>query len=163
MTWSPIVELRQYTLVPGKRDVLVDLFDADLIEGQEDTGMKIIGQFCDLDDPDKFVLRVPADARIVEFFEDEIAPGLADIAAYTLAYLVSEPSENTFPSLPVREGENVFVWFAGFADRESYGASHRERIEIMNAARSAPGIALPPHVLRLAPTSSSLLAGSSKT
>jgi hypothetical protein len=242
MTWSPIVELRQYTLVPGKRDVLVDLFDADLIEGQEDTGMKIIGQFRDLDDPDKFVwlrgfptmderakslgdfyggpvwqrnreaanatmldsddvlllrparfdstftldaersphgaadgaergmveatilhLGVPADARIVEFFEDEIAPGLADIAASVLAYLVSEPSENTFPSLPVREGENVFVWFAGFADRESYDASHRERTEIMNAVRGTPGIALAPHVLRLAPTSRSLLDGSSKT
>lgn len=26
--WSPIVELRQYTLRPGKRDVVVDLFES---------------------------------------------------------------------------------------------------------------------------------------
>lgn len=52
--WS-IVELRQYTLHPGKRDVLVDLFDAEFVETQEAVGMKIVGQFRDLDKPDRFV------------------------------------------------------------------------------------------------------------
>ncbi|MFB9985200.1 NIPSNAP family protein [Mesorhizobium kowhaii] len=52
---SPVVELRQYTLRPGKRDTLIDIFDARLIEGQEDAGMTIIGQFRDLDRPDMFV------------------------------------------------------------------------------------------------------------
>jgi hypothetical protein len=52
---SPVVELRQYTLKPGKRDTLIDIFDTHLIVGQEDAGMTIIGQFRDLDRPDMFV------------------------------------------------------------------------------------------------------------
>ncbi|RVA26527.1 NIPSNAP family protein, partial [Mesorhizobium sp. M7D.F.Ca.US.004.03.1.1] len=52
---SPVVELRQYTLKPGRRDTLIDIFDGRLIEGQEDAGMTIIGQFRDLDRPDMFV------------------------------------------------------------------------------------------------------------
>jgi quinol monooxygenase YgiN len=51
----PIVELRQYTLHPGKRDVLIELFDREFVESQEATGMTIIGQFRDLGDPDRFV------------------------------------------------------------------------------------------------------------
>src|SRR5438067_8059681 len=50
-----IVELRQYRLVPGKRDVLIDLFEANLVEPQEAAGMTVIGTFRDLDDPSKFV------------------------------------------------------------------------------------------------------------
>jgi NIPSNAP len=51
----PIVELRQYTLHPGKRDVLIDLFDREFVETQEATGIKVIGQFKNVDDPDHFV------------------------------------------------------------------------------------------------------------
>jgi NIPSNAP len=51
----PVVELRQYTLHPGKRDVLIDLFDREFVETQEALGVKIIGQFRDLDHPDRFV------------------------------------------------------------------------------------------------------------
>src|SRR5437763_15643823 len=51
----PIVELRQYTLHPGKRDVLIDLFDREFIEPQEAIRIKVIGQFRDVDDPDRFV------------------------------------------------------------------------------------------------------------
>jgi len=50
-----IVELRQYTLHPGKRDVLMDLFGREFVKGQEDAGMKILGWYRDLDDPDRFV------------------------------------------------------------------------------------------------------------
>jgi hypothetical protein len=52
---SPIVELRQYTLHPGARETLVELFDREFVETQEACGMKVIGQFRDLDDPDRFV------------------------------------------------------------------------------------------------------------
>jgi len=52
---SPIVELRHYTLHPGRRDDLISLFDTYFVEGQESCGMKIIGQFRDIDDPDAFV------------------------------------------------------------------------------------------------------------
>src|SRR5216684_1866214 len=51
----PIIELRQYTLHPGKRHVLIDLFDREFIEPQEALGMKIIGQFRDVDDRNRFV------------------------------------------------------------------------------------------------------------
>jgi hypothetical protein len=51
----PVVELRQYTLHPGKRDILIDLFDREFVESQEALGIKIIGQFRDLEHPDRFV------------------------------------------------------------------------------------------------------------
>jgi len=54
-TCCPVVELRQYTLHPGMRDTLIDLFDREFVESQEATGMVVIGQFRDMDDPDRFV------------------------------------------------------------------------------------------------------------
>ncbi len=208
---SPILELRQYTLVPGGRDVLVDLFDAELVESQEAHGMDVVGQFRDLDDPNRFVwlrgfptmeeraeslaafytgpvwkahgpaanetmvssddvlLLRPAragsafalagerrsrnggarglvavwvtqlDGEAVARFEDTTAPEIAERGGSVLAYFVTEPSENTFPALPVREHERVFVAFAGFPD----------------------GADLPSDVLRLEPTARSLLHGGS--
>jgi hypothetical protein len=50
-----VIELRQYTLHPGRRDELIDLFVEELIEPQEAVGMTILGVFRDLDDPDRFV------------------------------------------------------------------------------------------------------------
>lgn len=52
---SPIIELRQYTLHPGTRETLVRVFEEHFIEGQERYGMRIIGQFRDLGDSDRFV------------------------------------------------------------------------------------------------------------
>lgn len=51
----PIVELRQYTLHDGQRDVLINLFEREFIESQEALGMKIIGTFRDVDRPNRFV------------------------------------------------------------------------------------------------------------
>ena len=51
----PIVEFRRYTLHPGKRDVLVDLFDREFVETQEAVGIRVIGQFRDAGDPNLFV------------------------------------------------------------------------------------------------------------
>jgi len=50
-----VVEFRQYTLVPGQRDVLIDIFTRETIEPQEALGMSILGAFRDLDNPDRFV------------------------------------------------------------------------------------------------------------
>ncbi|AQT75735.1 NIPSNAP family protein [Streptomyces sp. fd1-xmd] len=50
-----VIELRQYTLRPGRRDDLIELFDGELVEPQEEEGMAVLGQFRDLDDPDRFV------------------------------------------------------------------------------------------------------------
>ncbi|WP_067533153.1 NIPSNAP family protein [Nocardia crassostreae] len=51
----PVVELRQYTLRPGTRDIMIDLFDRELVETQEAVGMRIAGQFRDESNPDRFV------------------------------------------------------------------------------------------------------------
>jgi hypothetical protein len=51
----PVVELRQYALVPNQRETLIALFEREFIETQEATGMIVIGQFRDLKNPDRFV------------------------------------------------------------------------------------------------------------
>src|SRR5260370_3928428 len=45
----------QYTLHPGQRDVLIELFERAFIETQEAVGAAVIGQFRDLEDPNRFV------------------------------------------------------------------------------------------------------------
>lgn len=52
---TSVVELRQYTLHPGGRDVLIDLFEREFVETQEAVGMRVIGQFRDEADPNRFV------------------------------------------------------------------------------------------------------------
>jgi hypothetical protein len=54
-THRPVIEMRQYTLHPGKRDVLIDLFEKNFVESQEDLGMFLPGMFRDMDRPDRFV------------------------------------------------------------------------------------------------------------
>lgn len=192
----PVIELRQYTLYPGKRDTLVSLFEDKFIEGQEEVGMTVAAQFHDLDNADRFVWvrgfdNMPARKKALEdfyygplwqvhrdaanatledndnvlllrpaspgsgFVLDEPRPGSAgaprrlivatiyyfdqeassdfigsfdrellplaqDHGAQVLARYVSEKSPNTFERLPVREKDNVFVWFAAFDGRQGY-------------------------------------------
>jgi quinol monooxygenase YgiN len=232
-----IVELRQYTLRPGKRDVLIELFDREFIETQEAEGMTVLGQFRDLDDPDRFVwlrgfddmtsraraleafyggpvwkrnrevanatmidsdnvlllrparagsgfaigeraagegrglvaatiyyLEAPAGAELGDFFERAIAPVLTEAGAAIAGWFVTEHSANTFPALPVREGENVLCWFARFPDRaaherhvaslEGNGTWRGEIARFLGARRKGA-----PEVRRLAPTPRSRLQG----
>lgn len=70
-----IVELRQYTLHPGQRDVLIEVFEREFVEPQEALGMTLLGQFRDLDDPDRFVwlrgfANMPDRARALAGFYD---------------------------------------------------------------------------------------------
>jgi NIPSNAP len=229
---SPIVELRQYTLRPGRREVLIDLFDAELAEGQRQSGIDVIGQFRDMDDPNRFVwlrgfpdmherargladfydgpvwkahreaanatmvdvddvlllrparagsaftlgdhdgtrprglvgvtilqLEAPAEqTEIIPFFEHSIARIVGDGGGSILGYFVTEASRNTYPRLPVREGEHVFVWCAGFAD----GATLDRVAHEANAAR-APASNQAPRMLRLEPTPRSLLHAGTPT
>jgi hypothetical protein len=50
-----LIELRQYTLHPGQRETLIELFEREFITPQQDAGMTLLGQFRDLDDADRFV------------------------------------------------------------------------------------------------------------
>jgi len=50
-----VIELRQYTLLPGRRDDLIALFEQHFVESQEEQGMTLIGTFRDANDPDRFV------------------------------------------------------------------------------------------------------------
>jgi len=239
----PIVELRQYTLRPGKRDVLIDLFDREFIESQEAVGIKVIGQFRDLADPNRFVwlrgfsdmpsraqalkdfyggpgwkahreaanatmvdsdnvllLRqalptsgfslensghlppdanefslglvvvtiyyfdAPVGADFVHFFEHTLKPAVTSTGASVLAYFVTESSVNTFPALPVRDGEHVLAWFLRFKDQAAYehhvaalSRSQRWRGEISEElVRRLKGA---PEVLNLSPTARSRLHG----
>ncbi|HKV12285.1 MAG TPA: NIPSNAP family protein [Thermoanaerobaculia bacterium] len=240
-TCCPIVELRQYTLRPGQRDVLIELFDREFVETQEAEGMKILGQFRDLDRPDRFVwvrgfpdmaeraralgafysgpawkahskaanatmvdvanvlllrptrpesefslekLHRPAPGstdvpkRIViatvyyfaespgndflDFFDREVAPVLRDAGTSLLGQFVTKDSPNTFPALPVREGEWVFVFFSTFRDGAAYeqylaelGRSPRWNGGLEKALLSR--LTRSPETLRLSPTARSLL------
>jgi len=242
-TYSPIVELRQYTLHPGKRDTLIELFDREFVETQEAVGIQVIGQFRNLDDPDQFVwlrgfndmstraqslaafyggpiwkaYRDAANATIIDsdnvlllrlahptsgfslthenrlppessavrdgfvtaaiyyfdklvnsdfisYFENTIRPVLMEADANILAYFVTEDSPNTFPALPVREGENVFVWFGGFPDQATY---ERHVVELAESKLWKDEISKSlnrrlkrkPELLRLSPTIRSRLTG----
>ena len=51
---AEVVELRQYKIVPGQRDAFATFFDREFVETQEAHGMRLVGQFRDLDDPNRF-------------------------------------------------------------------------------------------------------------
>jgi hypothetical protein len=104
----------------------------------------------------------PFDETFSCFFESEVRPVLLSTGATPLACFQTEPAENTFPALPVRAGENVFVWLAQFptpallADHlhqlERSGSWRRRVLPTLSAlTRGAP------QQLRLAPTARSLL------
>ena len=76
---------------------------------------------------------------------------------------MTEPAENTYPALPVRTDETVFITFAVFADSAALD-SHRATLAgspQWNEATSAAAVYLAgqPRTLRLAPTARSLLRG----
>jgi hypothetical protein len=50
-----VVELRQYTLHPRRREALIELFEREFLETQEALGIRVLGQFRDEDDADRFV------------------------------------------------------------------------------------------------------------
>jgi quinol monooxygenase YgiN len=228
-----VVELRRYALHAGARETLIELFDRELVETQEAVGMRVIGQFRDLDDPNAFVWlrgfedmtaraialeafyggpvwrehRDAANATMVDsedvlllrpanrgaalaldarrrpprgaetarpgmiaaticslspseattfpgFFERELEPSLRRAGANVVAAFSTEHSPNNFPALPIREGEEVFVWLSRFADQAAH-AEHAARLDVTETLSGRVEGA--PRTWRLAPTSRSLL------
>jgi hypothetical protein len=215
----PVVELRQYTLRPGRREELIELFERELLRPQEDVGMRVLGQFRDLDRPDRFVwlrgfpdmaaraaaltafydgpvwarhrdaanatmldsddvlllrpvgpsgppaagpggrsvltatvhlLREPAGEEFLRWYTAEAEPALERAGSRRLALLVTEPAPNSFPRLPVREGESALVRLSTHPD-EATLAAVQERVG------TSTGWAAATQTLRLEPTSRSRL------
>jgi hypothetical protein len=109
-----------------------------------------------------YAFDAPVDASFVAFFAAELAPALRGAGARLLGQFVTEPSENTFPQLPVRTGEHVFVWFASFASASAY-AAYQAALAVSQAwdASLAPALrarlSKPEEALELAPTTRSLV------
>lgn len=187
---TTVLELRQYKLYPGQRDVLIALFEREFIESQEALGMRLVGQFRDRNDPTRFtwirefpnivkresalnafyfgpvwkrhreaanatledndnvlLLRPatpdlafppaaasraspgarPEPAAVIvatiyylwkdpeegfsDFFVSKMMPEIAAAGLPMIAAYTPERTPNNFPRLPVRQSENVFVWF----------------------------------------------------
>jgi len=49
-----LVEIRKYEIEPGRRDEFVDWFETSVLPAMERAGMKILGVFVDVEDPDVF-------------------------------------------------------------------------------------------------------------
>jgi hypothetical protein len=94
------------------------------------------------------------------FFRSRVAPFLEAAGARILATYVPERSANNFPRLPVREGEDVYVWFASYRDVDEYEAV-LQRLDALPAwnrgVTLAARLAGAPEVLRLLPTARSLV------
>lgn len=82
-------------------------------------------------------------------FESQTRPDLERAGAQVLAWWVTEPAANTFPRLPVREGQKVLVWLATYPDPMAHaaclaavqaaGATVLQRLRLEPTARSAVG------------------------
>jgi hypothetical protein len=158
-----VVELRQYTLQPGKRDALISLFDREFVETQEAVGMHVIGQFRDLDAPDRFVwMRGFTDmesraASLTAFYGGPVWAAHRDSARATMVdsddVLLLQPvdleSGLAHPP-PPRPGVDVtpsFVEVSVYSlcgteeDRASFATFYVERIAPLLRASGAPPIA----------------------
>ncbi|NOT48562.1 MAG: hypothetical protein HOP17_12525 [Acidobacteria bacterium] len=50
-----IVEVRSYRIVPGRRDEFLEFFKTKAIPALRAHGMKVVGPFIDVENPNKFV------------------------------------------------------------------------------------------------------------
>ena len=99
-------------------------------------------------------LAITPDARFVAAFLHAWLPPLARHRGRLAGCWVSETSANTFPRLPVREGEPVLVALARFDAPEGCDRLAAELRASHDRLGTAVGAALvaPLQVLRLAPT-----------
>ncbi|MEW9547804.1 NIPSNAP family protein [Nonomuraea sp. NPDC050783] len=97
-----------------------------------------------------------------EFFDGVLAPVLAEAGVPPVVRFVTEHAENTFPQLPVREGENVFVWFARFDGPAGEGEPDAVDLDTVDLDAVdlpvvAPRLTAAPQRLRLHPTARSAM------
>ena len=99
-------------------------------------------------------------APFAQFFETTMRPQIVADGAQVLASFASETSPNTFPRLPVRERDRVFVWFARPNREAAFLDRRRQRSGWRDGAPEAllPAFMSKPEVLRLRATARSRLA-----
>ena len=224
-------ELRQYAMKPGRRDELITLFERAFVETQEAAGIRLIGLFRDMDQPDRFVwmrgypdqaARKPAleafynsdhwfahraatnatmtrsddvlllrplspglapdvsaliptggqpgrgvvvagvhrlegpDDPLVEAFQTAFVDALAEAGLAVGTAGITDPTPNSFPRHPVREGEWVLVWLSPQPDG---GSADAALVRARADPRLAPLLATTLQLLRLQPTARSRLQG----
>ena len=71
-----------------------------------------------------YLWKDPAEG-FTSFFFEKVAPSLRAGGVPVLGAYVTETSPNTFPRLPVRQAEKVFVWFTRASDGAQYAAAMR--------------------------------------
>lgn len=102
-------------------------------------------------------------AALARGFDAQVRPALERLGVTVLAQFVTEPARNTFPRLPVREGESVFVWFAAFADAQAQAGCEAAAVADPIVVAWTQRLDAMPETLHLAPTPRSLLRGASSS
>jgi quinol monooxygenase YgiN len=101
-------------------------------------------------------------APFAAFFERVMRPGVQAAGGRVLGAFATETSPNSFPQLPVREKDRVFVWFAkpGPGGEAGFLAAWRRRSGWRDVAGEPllPAFMRKPEMLRLMPTPRSPLA-----
>ena len=49
-----LLEIRRYTIAPGRRDEFVEFFDTEVLPAMEAVGMNVVGQFTSSEDDETF-------------------------------------------------------------------------------------------------------------
>ncbi len=49
-----LLEIRKYTIKPGRRDEFVEFFDSEVLPAMQAHGLDVVGQFVSVDDEDTF-------------------------------------------------------------------------------------------------------------
>jgi hypothetical protein len=60
------------------------------------------------------------EADLIRFFDAHVLPVASSAGAHTVGLLRTDPVENGFPALPVRDRERVLVWICRFPDIDAH-------------------------------------------
>lgn len=105
-----------------------------------------------------FHLHGPATPELLDYCRQQMDPALRAGGARHTAWYCSDASPNTFPRLPVREGEHVLLGLALFGDSDAFDTFARSGAWERGVAPGlAPWLAGAPETHRLQPTARSAL------
>lgn len=119
---GPVVELRQYKIVHGRREEFIPFFEQEFVETQDAAGMPLLGQFRDTRDPDRFVwmrsFRDMADRTraLTDFYTGPVWQ-----AHKARANPMLDDNDNVLLLKPARTGSG----FGAPAPRPAPGTAHR--------------------------------------